>query len=270
MAEVDCLRSRRNLAGLKIFDSTFTASREHVERFCAAIKTSGIAWECEIRADTVDESLLRLMKESGCYYVNVGMETSHARHLKRIAKGITARQVMETLDTCRRIGLRSKVFFTFGHFGETFSECLQDIAFIERNRANIDFFAVTVGMRIYPGTRLERECREKGMLGNRFSWVKSSRRLANLLVFEPGDIPVLFQRQLGPFRLLAVLGLLLCKRLVCTESFLARMLLENACGIVRQVRLHCIYTRHRIERMLGIEADCLATRDTLVPRNHRS
>ena len=249
MTEIEGLCSRRNLAGLKLFDSTFTACRDHVERFCSEVKRFNLKWECEVRADTVDAPLLRLMKESGCYYINVGMETTCARHLRQIAKGITPGQVLDTLAVCGKLGIRSKVFFTFGHSGQTFRECLDDIRFIEDHRDRIDFFAVTVGMRIYPGTRLEKDSREKGLLDRHFSWMRTAKKPVNLLLFEPGDVPLLFQKQLGPFRLLAVLLILLSRRLICTERFLLKMVVENLFGIVWSLRLQFIYTRHRFERL---------------------
>ena len=255
MNEIEYLRKRKNLSGIKLFDSTFTANRDHVEQFCRHVREFKLPWECEIRADTVDESLLRLMKESGCYYINIGMETTDMVHLKHIAKGISPSQVLDTLSICSRLAIRSKVFFTFGHIGQTFDECLKDIDFISSNRHRIDFFAVTVGMRIYPGTRLEKECRDKNLLGKQFSWVKKSKRFANLLVFEPGDVPLLFQKQLGPIRLFTVLIVLLSRRLVCTERFLVRMLIENGKGIGRYLRLQMIYLSHRLERLSGKPAN---------------
>jgi len=252
MTEVEYLLTRKKCTGLKLFDSTFTANREHVEQFCRSIKEFNIPWECEIRADTVDKSLLTYMKQSGCYYINMGMETSHERLLKNIAKGISTTQVLDVLTLCTSLGIRSKVFFTFGHVGETFAECIQDISFIERYRNNIDFFAVTVGMRVYPGTRLEKTCKEAGVLKQTFSWMKKTRSLKNLCVLEPGDVPIVFQKQLGPLRLMVILGILFIKRLVCTETFLLRMIIENVKGVVRQTKQNATYTRHRWERLVGI------------------
>ena len=253
MNEIDYLLSRRKLSGIKIFDSTFTANREHVENFCKHVKEMKTQWECEIRADTVDRDLLRIMRESGCYYINMGMETSNLSQLKHISKGITPKQVLDVLAICNDIGIRSKVFFTFGHIGQTFKECLEDIEFIDHNRDEIDFFGVTAGMRIYPGTRLEKECRRKGIIKADFSWIKSARKFGNYLVFEPGDVPVLFQKNLGSLKLMIILFILFRKKLLCTKRFLFRMLLENISQIIGNVRLTCNYTRQRMERKMGMD-----------------
>jgi anaerobic magnesium-protoporphyrin IX monomethyl ester cyclase len=251
-AEVEYLLSRKTIAGLKVFDSTFTAGRDHTVKFCDAMRRFKLPWECEIRADTVDFELLKIMKESGCYYINVGMETANPAHLKRIAKGISAPQVLGVLETCKRLDIRSKVFFTFGHVGQTFGECLEDIRFIEKNRTSIDFFAVTVGMRVYPGTRLERTCREAGLIKNNFSWVKRTVSWRNLWVLEPGDIPILFQKGLGPRTMALLIGILLFKKLICTEGFIFKMVLENGAGLAKMMYLQACYTYHRTTRLLAL------------------
>jgi radical SAM superfamily enzyme YgiQ (UPF0313 family) len=92
------------------------------------------------------------------------METTSHYLLKKIAKRISPEQVLNVLEICKELEIRSKVFFTFGHFGKTFNDCWEEIRFIEKNRSSIDFFAVTVGMRIYPGTRLEKTCRKAGII----------------------------------------------------------------------------------------------------------
>jgi len=178
------------------------------------------------------------------------METSNVNHLKKIAKGISPEQVLDVLTMCKKLAIRSKVFFTFGHPGQTLSECLDDIRFIEKHRKQIDFFAVTVGMRIYPGTRLESESRKNNVLKHDLRWTSSHKSIKNLLLFEPGDIPLLFQKQLGPVKLSIVLVTLIWKRLVCTEQFIYNMAIENTAGFLKIVRLQLLYTSHRISRMI--------------------
>jgi radical SAM superfamily enzyme YgiQ (UPF0313 family) len=248
--EIEQLLSRKKIKGLKIFDSTFTADRRHVEQFCAMIKPYELKWECEIRADTVDDALLHDMKDSGCYYINMGLETSNPSLLKNIAKGISAAQVLSVLDSCDRIGIRKKVFFTFGHIGQTYRDCLNDINFIKANRSRIDFFAVTLGMRIYPGTRLEKNCRELGHIHPSFSWIKSAKSLKNFLVFEFGDVPILFQKDLRASHMVLILFKLLFMRTICSPQYLFQMLANNALLTPLLLKKHAIYSWHRLCRVI--------------------
>jgi len=233
--EIEYLLSRSDFQGLKVFDSTFTAHRDHVMAFCEMVKPFGLKWECEIRADTVDPELLKVMKEAGCYYVNMGLESSDPVRLKKIAKGIQVEQGLQVLDWCREAGIYTKVFFTFGHPGQTWAECKRDIQFIRRHRRKIDFFAVTSGLRVYPGTRLEKEARTAGLIAPEFNWTTRARTWKNYLLFEPTDTLILFQPQLGAFRLMRVILKLFFSGLYSSPGFMWMMVKENVSALFRIV-----------------------------------
>jgi anaerobic magnesium-protoporphyrin IX monomethyl ester cyclase len=224
--EIEYLMKRRPFSGLKIFDSTFTADRAKVLEFCETVRPFNLKWECEIRADTVDYDLLRDMRDAGCYYVNMGLESSDPVRLKKIAKGIDPEQALQVLADCRELGILTKVFFTFGHPGQTFRECKADIRFIRKHRKSIDFFAVTPGLKIYPGTRLEQEARAGGWLPVNFSWVTPRPDRRNLLLLEPATSVILYQKGLGPFRLLQIALILLFSGLYSSREFIWRMAKE--------------------------------------------
>jgi anaerobic magnesium-protoporphyrin IX monomethyl ester cyclase len=225
--EIQILLKREKIAGIKVFDSTFTASRDYVMQFCEMIAPFKLLWECEIRADTVDRELLAAMKKAGCYYVNIGLETSDPQRLRKIAKGIHPRQVLDVLQLCRETGILTKVFFTFGHPGQTWKECLADVRFIREHRKKIDFYAITVGMRIYPGTRLEKEARQSGCLPADFEWTSPAFSPRNLLVGETADTAILFQPQLGSARLMLLIIILLSRRIYSSPGFMIRIMGEN-------------------------------------------
>jgi hypothetical protein len=99
--------------------------------------------------------------------------------------------------------------------------------FIRRHRKIIDFFAVTPGLRIYPGTRLEKEARDAGWIPKDFSWVTSRPQLRNLLLFEPSNTLILFQKGLGPVRFLQIILILFFSGLYSSPEFMWRILREN-------------------------------------------
>ncbi len=206
--EIDYLLKQKDIKGLKIFNSTFTADREHVMQFCSMIKPYGLQWECEIRVDSVDYELLKTMKDAGCYYVDVGMETTNEVLLSRLNKRITVQQAEQVLEWCKKLDIKTKVFFIFGLLDETFEECLNDVKWLKKNRENIAFFANTFGLRIYPGTILEKQIRDKELIPEDFSWAKFKPPIKNLLLFESQDTIVLFQKQLSLMKII-IIGLLL-------------------------------------------------------------
>ena len=202
--ELDILLSRKPIKALKIFDSTFTADRNHVREFCEMIKPYGLFWECELRVDTVDFDLLQMMKHAGCFLVDIGMETSNEQLLKGIAKKISVAQVDNVLRWCRELDIKTKLFFIFGHLGETRRECSNDLAYIRKHRKEIRVFANSMGMHVYPGTSLEKKMKSSGMFPPGFSWARYRPSWKNYLLFEWGNVMIVEQKGLTIFDLLLV------------------------------------------------------------------
>jgi anaerobic magnesium-protoporphyrin IX monomethyl ester cyclase len=248
--ELDGLLKARRIAALKLFDSTFTSNPEHVAAFCDLIRPYGLSWECEVRADTVDLHMLQRMKQAGCVYVNVGLETSNPRLLARTAKNICTEQVEACLAWCRETGIKTKLFMIFGHPGQTFGDCMEDISYIKTHRKMIDFFATTVGMRVYPGTALEASLKKNNLIPGDFSWAQYKAPLKNWLLFEPGDVLILDQPGLNFFHLLGVIVLLAKQMTLTSGAYILKMLGLNTRVYGYRIFLSAVHLRHWVVRMI--------------------
>jgi len=225
--EIEALLKNKDIKALKIFDSTFTAKREHVLEFCQMIKEFDLKWECEIRADTVDKELLTIMRDAGCCYIDVGMETVDPELLTNLHKNIDVEQLEQALLWCRELSIKAKVFFIFGHPGQRFSSCLKDLKYIRQNRKKIDYIAASIGMRIYPGTRIEAQARKSGIISEGFSWAKYKPPFSNYLMFEFGDVMVLRQKGLTTIHFMTLILLLVVHRLIAPFSYYRKIMLYN-------------------------------------------
>lgn len=83
----------------------FTARREFVESFCHLVIEEGLShlpWYCISRLDSVDASLLSLMREAGCESMCYGIDSGSERTLsfirKNIDREILYQRVVETAD----------------------------------------------------------------------------------------------------------------------------------------------------------------------------
>lgn len=77
--ELQYMAEKYSVQGFKIFDCTLTVSRKHVISICRELKKRGLdslPWECEIRTDPVDRELLQIMKDAGCYDVDIDLESA--------------------------------------------------------------------------------------------------------------------------------------------------------------------------------------------------
>ncbi len=197
--EIEFLFKSYGFKGVKIFDSTFSMKRDHVNAFCDAIMQRDLCfpWECEIRVGTVDQEMLEKMRQAGCYYVDFGIESASQRVLNQMRKGFTVEQAEELLELCTCVGVRTKVFFSFGHIGETMDDAKKTFQFIERHKDKIATVAMGAGVRIYPGTYLEDYARKNGLLPVHFEWSTPYDDEHLRAILQTRCVPILIQRQLG-------------------------------------------------------------------------
>ena len=160
------------IKGIKFYDSTLTLNRKHVLELTKELNSRNInlPWECEIRVNTVDKTLLGEMKKSGCSYVNFGVESASERVLERIGKGITLEQTSDVLKWCKELGIKTKLFFSFGHIGETWDDSKKTFAFINDQMNYITTLTASVGVKIFPGTEMEHYATNNGLMPKYFSW----------------------------------------------------------------------------------------------------
>lgn len=166
---------------------------------------------------------LERMRDAGCVFVSIGFETTDPDQLRCIGKRITPGQVNQVLDWCHELGIITKVFFTFGHFGQTYMDCLKDLAYLRTQKKRIQFYATTIGIRVYPGTILESRLRKSGHIPANFSWALYKAPWRNWLVLEPADVMILEQDSLPLHRLGTVLS----------PSYILKMLRTNLQSFLR-------------------------------------
>jgi radical SAM superfamily enzyme YgiQ (UPF0313 family) len=150
-------------------DSTFTANRKWVYSFCEALLESGIKinWRCNARVNTVDDELLKIMKKSGCFIINFGVESGHPQILKNLRKGVTTEQIHTAHDLSRKNGIRTYSTFIVGSPGESDETMKTTIAFARKIRPSLAMFFVAVA---YPGTVMYEQSVNEGLVDPRW-WI---------------------------------------------------------------------------------------------------
>jgi radical SAM superfamily enzyme YgiQ (UPF0313 family) len=125
-------------------------------------------WTCMARINTVDEDLLRYMKDNGCWHVSFGIESGDDRILKLIRKDIKIRNVERVVEICHKLGIMSTGFFIIGHLSETVEtiDKSTDLAL----RLKLDDVVVTINTPI-PGSYQYERAQEFGVL-DESSWSK--------------------------------------------------------------------------------------------------
>ena len=119
------------------FDSThitlvhdnFTTSAKYVRDFCNYLidKKSFLKWSCSSRADHIDDDLLELMREAGCYDIFLGIESGSWKIQQLIKKRIKIPVIKETLEKISNTQIESTASFIIGHLEETHDDINQSL-----------------------------------------------------------------------------------------------------------------------------------------------
>lgn len=165
MQEVNDLITRYRVEQINIEADTLTVKKSFLKAICHAFIENGIQrkvrWTCESRVDTVDEALLKLMRQAGCWQISYGVETGSQRLLDLINKGVTLSQVEEAFRMTKRAGISIRGFFMLGLPTETREESLATIAFAKKLDPLWAQFTITIP---YPGTQMFEELDRSGQI----------------------------------------------------------------------------------------------------------
>jgi anaerobic magnesium-protoporphyrin IX monomethyl ester cyclase len=173
--EIKLIKKTYGSIGIEIRDDTFTLNKSRVLQFCDELikQKLNIQWWCETRANTIDEEMVIKMKQAGCYYMAMAIESANPKTLKIIKKAITIEQGINAVKIIRKHGILLKVFFMFGLPEERKKET-EITAFMLRDMEHkYGIYPVYGGVTlIYPGTELETIAKEKKIMAQNFTWTK--------------------------------------------------------------------------------------------------
>ena len=122
--EIGMLRSTLGVTRIRIDDDLFVYRRERVLQFCDALQSSELTvdWGCYGKVDTMDRELLARMAESGCREIYFGIESGSNDVLRKIRKGFTAEEAVDTVKLAREYIPGVTCFFMWGFPFETWED----------------------------------------------------------------------------------------------------------------------------------------------------
>jgi len=110
-----------------------------------------IRWSGLTRANFVTPELISLVKEAGCFRLEMGVESGDNEILKAINKGVTVEQVRKAVKIIKDSGILVSTYFILGHPNETLGTIKKTINLA----AELNTHTIAVGLMVpYPGTRI--------------------------------------------------------------------------------------------------------------------
>jgi anaerobic magnesium-protoporphyrin IX monomethyl ester cyclase len=146
-----------------IYDDTFTGDRARVIDICEQVLEKGlkIHWDIRAHINTVDEELLKKLKQAGCERIHYGVESGNPDILKNLRKGATIERVKQAFRLTREAGIETLAYFMIGSPGESLATAGQSIALARELKP--DYVHISILMP-FPATELYQDGLESGVI----------------------------------------------------------------------------------------------------------
>lgn len=156
-------------------DDNLALDRRRFQQILTGIldRNLSITWDTPngIFAENLDEETLRLMKESGCTYAIVGVESGDQWVLDNLVKKqpLKLGTVLEVFEAAKRVGLDLHAFYIIGFPRESLAQIKRTLSFAETSLRRYGVVPHLSIARADPGTEMYAVAAESGVLVRDYS-----------------------------------------------------------------------------------------------------
>lgn len=120
------------------------------------------AWIANARFENClnQEDLAQKLRNKGCRMLRFGLESGSQKVLDLMNKGTQVSVAASILQKCHSVGILTHIYLMFGYPGETFSDRIKTLQFLEQNRCNIDSYSVSI-FQPMPRTQVYKEIKTR-------------------------------------------------------------------------------------------------------------
>ena len=168
------LRSVKKIPSIKnlvFIDDTLNVPPKRFKTFLKTVARYDIDWFSFLRVQFVDEEIARLMRDSGCKAVYLGIESANNDILGNMNKKATKEEYLRGVELLRKYDISCMAAFIVGFPGET-EESIQDNLDFIRN-SGIDFYTLKEFFLI-KGTRIDQDRDLYNLTGMHSNWEHST------------------------------------------------------------------------------------------------
>lgn len=163
--ELEYLIKKYGIKEFRFFDDNITWDKKRILKICDEIikRKLNIKWDTPngIAIATLDEEVLRKMKQSGYYKIIMGIESGSQKTLRFMRKPVSLEHAKKIIDICNKIGIWTWSTFVIGFPDETREDIQKTIDFAKKSGLNFATFYVA---QPYQGTEMYEIYEKKGLL----------------------------------------------------------------------------------------------------------
>jgi anaerobic magnesium-protoporphyrin IX monomethyl ester cyclase len=156
-----------------VSDDVFTINHEWIRKYASEMRRRNlhIPFECISRADRLNEEMLDLLAELGCFRIWIGSESGSQRLLDAMDRGVKVEQVQRAIEMSRARKIQSGMFLMWGYEGEEMEDIEATVHHVSKTKPDIFFTTVSYPIK---GTPYYQQVQSK--LVQLKPWAQSSDR----------------------------------------------------------------------------------------------
>jgi len=160
--EIAYLKSVFGIKYVAMVDDNATSDKGRLLEICELMKREGLRWGCHGRVDSASEEVFAIMKDSGCNFLGMGIESGSRKILRNMNKRVSKKQIEKAIKLQRKNGFGGNSYI-FGGPGENLFTIFETAIFLGR------LYEIVPGMftmTAYPGTLLYEKAVKDGKIGD--------------------------------------------------------------------------------------------------------
>lgn len=171
--EMKMLKEKYNPDAIWFVDDVFTVSHKWLTEFHSEIikQNAIIPFECITRAERLNDEILRLLKEIGCFRIWIGAESGSQKIIDLMDRRVDINHVKKMIQDSNAIGIKTGTFVMVGYPEETIEDIDKTIRYLKE--AKPTEYTITIAYPI-KGTSLYKEIENK--ITNKLDWETSTDR----------------------------------------------------------------------------------------------
>ncbi len=154
--ELKMLKNTYNPDSIWFVDDVFSVSHKWIRSFHEELikQDAIIPFECITRAERLDDDIIQLLKEAGCYRIWIGAESGSQKIIDAMDRRVDVDVVKSAIQKTNAAGIETGTFIMLGYPGEDEDDINKTIHYLKA--ANPTHFTITVAYPI-KGTSLYNE-----------------------------------------------------------------------------------------------------------------
>lgn len=132
--EMEMLWDSYGINGYFLYDEMFISSKDRLRRIKQELEGRGlkIKFSCSARVDGLGALKMELLKEMGCTFLNLGVESSSQRVLDLMNKRTTVQQNITAIELAKEFEIGVGINMLWNNYGDTADTLRGNVDFIKR------------------------------------------------------------------------------------------------------------------------------------------